>query len=73
MASGSVVTTPVPRSGSFPGASVQRCTGISGFVVTGGDVVRRIDLPPSVSTSVLVKIDAPENGTEWNYTVGCPG
>ena len=45
----------------------------SGFVGTGGDVFRRIDLPPGVSTSVLVRIDAPENGTEWNYTVGCPG
>ncbi|MGF0225190.1 hypothetical protein ACQR3Q_05370 [Dietzia natronolimnaea] len=43
-----------------------------GYVGTNGDWHVWIDVPPGVSTSMTVKVDAPRNGTEWNYTLGCP-
>lgn len=44
----------------------------SGPVSTRGDRYINIPVPAGRSTSVVVIIKAPINGTEWNYTIGCP-
>lgn len=44
----------------------------SGWVGTRGWRTQWISVPPGISQRVMVRVEAPQSGTDWNIRVNCP-